>query len=125
MAVSKEMCELIQEVGLLADREWREHGPYIAGETAYKHVHYMSVKMCHPAYPIFMYELGSMPALSNGVCVDLWGSNDPVVFPSINVTNISKIAKSQKYQKSQKSQKPPNISKISKVSKNNNNLKNP
>jgi hypothetical protein len=94
MAVSKEMCALIQEVGELADREWREHGSYIAGGNGYKGVHYMSVKMCHPAYPIFMYELGSLAALSNGVCVDLWGSNDPVVFPGINV-NHSQTRKSR------------------------------
>ena len=39
----------------------------------------------HPSFPIFMYGIGCMPALSNGAQVELWGKADPLALAVLNV----------------------------------------
>ena len=85
MAVSLAHCLLMKEVGEFADRQWRAKGKYIAGENGYMGMEYQSVKMAHPPLPIFACALGSLPAMSNGLCVNLWGQPDPLCVAMMNV----------------------------------------
>jgi hypothetical protein len=94
MAVSKEHCRIIEKVGAFADAQWVEHGRFIAGDIGYDAMRYQSVKMSHPPFPIFMYSLGNMPVLSNGMTVNLWGSKDPLCLPVLNI-NHSQTRKSR------------------------------
>jgi hypothetical protein len=71
MAVSKEHCRIIDEVGQYADAQWEKRGPFIAGNKGFLAMRYQSVKKSHPAFPIFMYSLGTMPVLSNGATMNL------------------------------------------------------
>ena len=57
-------------------------------------VHYQSVTMSHPALPIFVTLLGAMPAMSNGVKVNLWGKADPLALVVLNI-NHSQSRKSR------------------------------
>ena len=80
MAVSKMHCDLMRKVGDYVPAQWEEHCRFIAGKSGYAAAHYQSVKSSHPAFPIFMYSLGIIPALSNGAQVTLaktGGSRDP------------------------------------------------
>ena len=94
MAMSPDHCRIMDEAGKFADNAWRADGAYIAGPFGYEAVHYSSVKMAHPSFPIFMYYLGMMPMTSNGASVDLWGSDDPVCVCVLNV-NHSETRKSR------------------------------
>lgn len=94
MSVSVEHCHLMTKVGHFADASWKEHGRFIAGDLAFESVHLRSVEMSHPALPIFAYYLGMLPMTSNGACVELWGSPDPVCLCILNV-NHSQTRKSR------------------------------
>lgn len=94
MAVSFAHCMLMKEVGAFADRQWQAKGQTIAGERGYKGIEYLAVKSSHPALPIFTCALGTLPALSNGLLVDLWGQPDPLCIPMQNV-NHSQTRKSR------------------------------
>ena len=94
MSVSVEHCQLVTKVGQFADASWKEHGRFIAGDLAFESVHLRSVEMSHPALPIFAYYLGILPMTSNGACVELWGSPDPVCLCILNV-NHSQTRKSR------------------------------
>ena len=50
--------------------------------------------MSHPAMPIFVTLLGAMPALSNGIKVNLWGKSDPLAMVVLNI-NHSQTRKSR------------------------------
>ena len=94
MAVNREHCGIMVNVGEYVGREWQKHGEYIAGKNGYKAAFYQGVRAAHPPFPIYMYTLGLMPALSNGARVVLWGTPDPVCFPVLNV-NHSQSRKSR------------------------------
>ncbi len=81
-------------MGRYADDQWARHGKYIAGEKGWQATHLMSVKSSHPSFPIFTNALGSMPMLSNGAKVNLWGTEDPVFMAVLNV-NHSRSRKSR------------------------------
>ncbi len=46
-----------------------------------------SVKVAHPGFPIFATLLSTLPALSNGATVNIWGSDDPIVCCCFNITH--------------------------------------
>ncbi|CAK0797938.1 unnamed protein product, partial [Prorocentrum cordatum] len=94
MAVSSEHCKVMVAVGEYVEREWKKHGEDIAGKNGYKAAFYQGVRAARPPFPIFMYNIGLMPALSNGARVNLWGTPDPVCFPVLNV-NHSQSRKSR------------------------------
>ena len=94
MAVSKEHCDLIEKVGEYADAQWKEHGPFIAGQKGYDAMRYQGVKMSHPDFPIFSYSLGALPCMSNGIRVNLWGTPDPLCIAMTNI-NHSQTRKSR------------------------------
>ena len=39
----------------------------------------------HPEFPVFTTALATMPAMGNGITIDLWGEQDPVVLPVFNL----------------------------------------
>ena len=94
MAVSREYCAVMESVGEFVERQWAEFGPEIAGKKGFTATHISSVKMAHPAMPIFMYNLALLPAMSNGATVNIWGSADPVALAVLNV-NHSQTRKSR------------------------------
>ena len=94
MAVSMAYCKLMEEVGAAADAAWVEDGEFIAGKVGLSAVHQRSASMAHPELPVFMYNLGLMPALGNGISLNLWGSPDPVALCVLNV-NHSQTRKSR------------------------------
>ena len=55
---------------------------------------YQSVKMSHPDFPIFCNALAILPAMSNGIKVNLWGSPDPLCIVMTNI-NHSQTRKSR------------------------------
>jgi hypothetical protein len=87
MAVSTAHCLLMQSVGAYADSQWQTYGRFIAGNVGYEAMHYQSVKMAHPSFPIFMYSLGSTPVLSNGATVNMWGSPHPLCLVVLNINH--------------------------------------
>jgi len=87
MAVSKEHCELLAAVGAAVDKEWAKHGKHIAGEQGYRAMHMRGLQWAHPCFPIFMYGLGIMPALSNGAKVNLWGHPDSLAMVVLNINH--------------------------------------
>ena len=94
MAVSAAHCRLMAKVGEFADEQWKKDGPEIAGKRGFQAAHYQAVRYAHPPFPIYMYSIGLIPALSNGAKVDLWGAPDPLCLPVLNV-NHSQSRKSR------------------------------
>ena len=94
MAVSADFCRVMVDAGTTADSLWREHGSYIAGEKGYLAMHYVSVRIAHPSFPIFMNILGCLPMCANGLKINLWGSSDPFAMAVVNV-NHSQTRKSR------------------------------
>ena len=94
MAVSVAHCQLMVDVGRVADGEWLAHGPFIAGQLPFEAVLLKGVVNSHPAMPIFMYYLGLLPVASNGASVELSASPDPLCLCVLNV-NHSQTRKSR------------------------------
>ena len=85
MIVSEEHCALLEAIQSRADKDWREHRDYIAGKQAAESIRHYSVLYSHPEFPVFTTALATMPAMGNGVTIDLWGEPDPVVLPVFNL----------------------------------------
>ena len=85
---------VMETVGEYADLQWAEHGAFIAGAKGFESTRIRSIKMSHPAFPIFMYDIGLMLAMSNGATVDIWGTPDPIALCVLNV-NHSQTRKSR------------------------------
>ena len=85
MIVSEEHCALLEAIQSRADKDWREHRDYIAGRQAAESIRHYSVLYSHPEFPVFTTALATMPAMGNGVTINLWGDPDPVVLPVFNM----------------------------------------
>ena len=72
-----EYNDLLLRVGREVDALWKKHGEYIAGKEGYQAIHIESVRMAHPAFPIFGCALATTPVLCNGARVNLWGRGTP------------------------------------------------
>ena len=94
MAVSLAHCQLMEEVGKLADEQWEKNGRLVAGAAGFVAVQYQSITLAHPSFPIFMTALCAMPALSNGATTAIWGKPDPLALCVLNV-NHSQTRKSR------------------------------
>ena len=77
-----------------ADEQWMDKGPMIAGKTGFEAAYLHSVRMSHPAFPVFAYMLGCLVGLCNGARVWIWGSPDPIAAVILN-TNHSQTRKSR------------------------------
>ena len=78
LIVSEENCQLLDRVQSTADNMWKEHRTRIAGAEGARAFRHLSALNSHPEFPIFATALATMPALGNGITVNLWGEEDPV-----------------------------------------------
>ena len=85
MIVSEEHCALLEAIQTRADNDWKDNRDYIAGRQAAEAIRHYSVLYSHPEFPVFTTALATMPAMGNGVTIDLWGEPDPVVLPVFNL----------------------------------------
>ena len=85
MIVSEEHCALLEAIQPRADNDWRDNRDYIAGKQAAASIRHYSVLYSHPEFPVFTTALATMPAMGNGITIDLWGEQDPVVLPVFNL----------------------------------------
>ena len=85
MIVSEEHCALLEAIQLRADKDWRDNRDYIAGKQAAEAIRHYSVLYSAPEFPVFTTALATMPAMGNGITIDLWGEPDPVVLPVFNL----------------------------------------
>ena len=90
------------------DAMWAKRGEYIAGKAGYEAIHIESVRMAHPAFPIFGCALATTPVLCNGARIKLWGSFDPIAAMCFNV-NRSQTRKSRLAQMAEKLIRPVDI----------------
>ena len=89
-------------------RAWAKQGECIAGKAGYEAIHIESVRMAHPAFPIFVCALATTPVLCNGARIKLWGSFDPIAAMCFNV-NHSQTRKSRLTQMAEKLIRPVDI----------------
>ena len=85
MIVSEEHCALLEAIQTRADNDWKDNRDYIAGRQAAEAIRHYSVLYSHPEFPVFTTALATMPAMGNGITIDLWGDPDPVVLPVFNL----------------------------------------
>ena len=85
MIVSEEHCALLEAIQTRADNDWKDNRDYIAGRQAAESIRHYSVLYSHPEFPVFTTALATMPAMGNGITIDLWGDPDPVVLPVFNL----------------------------------------
>ena len=85
MIVSEEHCALLEAIQNKTDNDWKEHRDFIAGRQAAESIRHYSVLYSHPEFPVFTTALATMPAMGNGITIDLWGEPDPVVLPVFNL----------------------------------------
>ena len=90
MIVSPEYCALLEKVQCIADSMWLQNGSLIAGVDGFEAVKLLGVCKSHPAFPIFVTALSTMPSLANGISIRLWSTKGskskgaPVVMPVFN-----------------------------------------
>ena len=84
MIVSEEHCALLEAIQTRADNDWKDNRDYIAGKQAAQSIRHYSVLYSRPEFPVFTTALATMPAMGNGITIDLWGEQDPVVLPVFN-----------------------------------------
>ena len=85
MIVSEEHCALLEAIQTRADNDWKDNRDYIAGRQAAEAIRHYSVLYSHPEFPVFTTALATMPAMGNGITIDSWCEQDPVVLPVFNL----------------------------------------
>ena len=71
MIVSEEHCALLEAIQTRADNDWKDNRDYIAGRQAAESIRHYSVLYSHPEFPVFTTALATMPAMGNGITIDL------------------------------------------------------
>ena len=94
LIVSEENCQLLDKVQSTADNMWKENRNRIAGVKGAKSIRHLSALNSHPEFPIFAVALATMPAMGNGITVNLWGEEEPLSMTCFNV-NYSQTRKSR------------------------------
>ena len=94
LIVSEENCQLLDKVQSTADNMWKENRNRIAGVKGAKAIRHLSALNSHPEFPIFAVALATMPAMGNGITVNLWGEEEPLSMTCFNV-NYSQTRKSR------------------------------
>ena len=101
LIVSEENCQLLDRVQSTADNMWRDHRNKIAGAKGTSACRHLSALNSHPEFPIFATALATMPALGNGITVNLWGEEEPLSMTLLNV-NYSQTRRSRLGKRSEK-----------------------